>query len=150
MLMMAGAGQLTQEIIMRRLLLASLALIACGGAAPPPDTPDRQSQLNDAKVALKLQGLTPGEPVDCIPLFRARYSTEVIGNVILYKSNSRLVYRNDTRGGCDSSGYGSALVSRNYESGICRGLIIQSIDLFTGLQSGSCSLGSFTPYTKAK
>lgn len=134
---------------MRHLLLASLALIACGGASPPPETPNRQSQLNEAKLTRALHGLTPGEPVSCIAQFRGRYSTEVIGDVILYKVNRRLVYRNDTRGGCDSRNAGNALVSQNFESRICRGLIVRSVDLYTGIESGSCSLGTFTPYTKA-
>jgi hypothetical protein len=125
-------------------MIASLALIACGAAAPAPEPIKDQAQL-----ARALQGFTPGKPVTCIPQARAVYSTEVIGDVILFKANRRLIYRNDTVGTCGSSFRGNVLVSQNYESQLCKGLIMQSVDPLARFETGGCALGTFTPYTKA-
>ncbi len=134
---------------MRRLLVASLALIACGGAAPAPIANAADSASNEARLAHALKGLTPGKPVNCIAQIRPSYTTEAIGDAILYKINNKLIYRNDTTGGCTAQNRYDALVARNFGTRLCRGNIIRTVDTQSGVEAGGCSLGTFTPYTKA-
>ncbi len=135
---------------MRRFVIASLALIACGGAAPAPGSNSAGSKNDETRIAKALAGFTPGKPVNCIPQFRPTYSTEAIGDSILYRFNNRLIYLNKTSGRCDNVRRSDALVIRNVGPQLCRGQIIQTVDLFVGIETGSCALGDFTPYTKAK
>jgi hypothetical protein len=135
---------------MRRFVIASLALIACGGAAPAPGSNSAESKNDETRIAKALEGFTPGKPVTCISQFRPTYSTETIGDSILYRVNNRLIYRNKTSGRCDNGSGSDALVLRNFGPQLCRGQIIQTVDLVVGFQTGACALGDFTPYTKAK
>lgn len=135
---------------MRRFVIASLALIACGGAAPAPGSNSAESKSDETRIAKALAGFTPGKPVDCISQYRPEYSTETIGDSILYRFNDRLIYRNKTSGRCDNGRTSDTLVVRNFGPRLCRGQIIQTVDLFVGFQTGGCALGDFTPYTKAK
>ena len=135
---------------MRRFVIASLALIACGGAAPAPGSNSAESNSDEARIAKALVGFTPGKPVNCIQQFRPTYSTEAIGDSILYRFNNRLIYRNKTSGQCDNGHRIDALVLRNFGPQLCRGQIIQTVDTLSGFETGSCVLGDFTPYTKAK
>ncbi len=129
---------------MRRLLLGSLALILCGAAAPQKPF---NTESDEALIAKQLVGLTPGKSRSCIPQYRAQYSTSAIGNTILYRVNRKLVYRNDTTGGCNDRQNVRALVSTNYGPGLCSGQIIQSVDLQLGFNGGACALRDFVPYT---
>lgn len=135
---------------MRRFVIASLALIACGGAAPAPGSNSADSKSDEARIAKALAGFTPGKPVDCIQQFRPTYSTEAIGDSILYRFNNRLIYLNKTSGRCDNGRRSDALVVRNFGPQLCRGQIIETVDPFVGFANGGCALGDFTPYTKAK
>ena len=135
---------------MRRFVIASLALIARGGAAPAPGSNSAESNSDEARIAKALAGFTPGKPVNCIQQFRPTYSTEAIGDSILYRFNKRLIYLNKTSGRCDNGRRLDALVIRNFGPQLCRGQIIETVDLFVGFQTGACALGDFTPYTKAK
>lgn len=135
---------------MRRLLIASLALIACGGAAPASESAASDPKSDAARMERALKGLVPGKPINCISQFRPSYSTEIIGDTILYKVNRRLIYRNETSGGCNATPGNDALIVRNFGSQLCRGNIIRTFHPISGFETGGCSLGTFTPYTKAK
>lgn len=135
---------------MRRFVIASLVLIACGGAAPAPGSPSTNSKSDEALIAKALDGFTPGKPVNCISQIRPNYSTEAIGDSILYRFNKQLIYRNKTTGGCGNGRLSDTLVVRNFGPQLCRGQIVQTVDLFTRIETGGCALGDFTPYTKAK
>lgn len=134
---------------MRRLLIASLALIACGGGASALTSNPADPASNEARMERALKGLTPGKPVNCITQTRPSYTTEAIGDVILYKVNKKLIYRNDTTGGCTAQNRYDALVARNFGTRLCRGNIVNTVDPQSGVQAGGCSLGTFTPYTKS-
>lgn len=135
---------------MRRFVIASLALIACGGAAPAPLPSAPNAASDEARMERALKGLTPGKPVNCIAQIRPNYTTEAIGDVILYKINNKLIYRNDTTGGCSAQNRYDALSVRNFGTRLCRGNIVRTVDTQVGIETGGCSLGTFTPYTKAK
>lgn len=135
---------------MRRFLITSLALTACVGAAPASTYNPADPANNEARMGRALKGLTPGKPVNCITQIRPGYTTEAIGDAILYKVNNKRIYRNDTTGGCAPQNRYDALVVRNFGTRLCRGNIVSTVDTQTGVEIGGCSLGTFTPYTKAK
>ena len=132
---------------MRTLLtLAALMLpLATVAAAPPALDSDQQEQ----KLARAIKDRVPGKPVDCVPLLRPRYNTEIIGDKILYRRNNRLVYINETSGGCNISPGLDVLVFNNVSSQLCRGTIVRTFNPLAGQTTGGCTLGSFTPYSAA-
>lgn len=132
---------------MRPMLLLPVLLVA-GGLMIAADKPDRRAQEkaeNDAKIAVALKGLTKAETTDCIPL-RETYSTDRIGDTILYKTGRKLIYRNDTTGGCYGLDRGDIIVTKSYTGQLCRGDIARTVDPTSHMPSGSCALGSFTAY----
>ncbi|OYY68317.1 hypothetical protein [Sphingomonas sp. 28-63-12] len=134
---------------MRIMMLATLLLLT-GGAADARNAASKRADEADAiKVAKALDGLTPGKPQSCISPFPRDYHTQTIGDTILYRVSKNLIYRNEAPG-CHRAETGDALVSVNYGAQLCRGQIIRTVDLFSRTLTGSCALGEFTPYTKAK
>lgn len=129
------------------LTLAALLLpLAAVGAAPSAPESDEQAQ----KLAKAINNRVPGKPIDCVPLLRPRYNTEIIGDKILYRRNNRLIYVNQTSGGCNISPGLDILVFNNVSSQLCRGTIVRTFNPLAGQTTGGCTLGSFTPYTAAK
>lgn len=128
---------------MRWLILLATMLPMASAATTPPSS-------DEIRLAKALDGFTPGKPVNCINQIRANYATEVIGPVILYKANRRLIYRNDTVGSCATATGDDILLSQNYESRLCNGLVIRTVNRNARFETGSCGLGLFTPYTKAR
>jgi hypothetical protein len=134
---------------MRRKLL--LALIAASLSLPVAASSDARREKRERKeaeeLATSLKGLESGASRTCIRLNDVR-STDVIGNTILYRMNSRLTYRNQTRGSCSDSG--RALVTRTFNGDLCRGDIVRSVDLLSGIEGGFCVLGDFVAYQRPK
>lgn len=129
------------------LTLAALMLpLTTAAAAPAALESDQQAQ----KLANAIKDRVPGKPVDCVPLLRPRYNTEIVGDKILYRRNNRLVYVNQTSGGCNISPGLDILVFNNVSSQLCRGTIVRTFNPLAGQTTGGCTLGSFTPYTAAK
>lgn len=128
-------------------ILAALMLpLATATAAPA----ERESNREDQRLSKAIKGRIPGSPIDCVPLLRPRYNTEMVGDKILYRRNNRLVYVNQTSGGCNISPGLDVLVVNNVSSQLCRGTIIRTFNPLAGQTTGGCTLGSFTPYTAAK
>jgi len=127
---------------MRAPLSMVIALGAVGVAAPAASI-DRSTA--EERFAKATAGLVPGKPVDCISE-RLPSRLEAAGRRLIYKVSRGLVYVNETAGGCENVARGDALVTRSYTSRLCRGDIGQTVDLTANTPTGSCSLGSFTPY----
>ncbi len=127
--------------------LAALLLPLSMATASPPD---RDHDVDDQRLAKAINGRVPGKPIDCVTLLRPRYNTEIIGDKILYRRNNRLVYINQTSGGCSVSPDLDILVFNNVSSQLCRGTIVRTFNPLAGQTTGGCTLGSFTPYTAAK
>lgn len=128
---------------MRLILIAAVfaALIAL------PTVQAGEPRHTESERLLKLLlGKTPGKPQSCIPLSRSGGS-EVIGGSIIFRENSRRLYRNEPRSGCDSRRIGSGLIFRVTSSSLCRGDVAQIVDFQSGIHEGHCVLGDFTPYT---
>ncbi|HEX7876726.1 MAG TPA: hypothetical protein VF489_09110 [Sphingobium sp.] len=123
------------------LFLAPLLLAGCAGGEPPRLTERQTVQLESA-----LAGKVAGEPVSCISRHPQSNLTVISDNVLLYRVSGRLVYRNDLIGGCTGLNRGDTLIVRTWGSQYCRGDMARSADLVTGMVTGACALGSFTPY----
>ena len=124
------------------LIGGSSALSADNGAAR-----QRQEAKDAAELSRQLAGLVPGRPEQCMQQRQYTDSTRV-GDTILYKFNRSDVYRTDTSGGCFGLRRGDAIVTRSYTGQLCRGEIIQTVDLVSRMPSGSCTFGAFTRYRK--
>ncbi|MET4666673.1 hypothetical protein [Sphingomonas sp. PvP056] len=135
---------------MIRLFLPVL-LLSVGSAALSADTrttsQERQAAKDKAELDKRLAGLVPGKPEQCMQQTRYRDSTRV-GDTILYSATRNDVYRTDTNGGCFGLRRGDAIITRSYTGQLCRGDILQTVDLVSQIPSGSCTFGAFTRYRK--
>ena len=127
-------------------LLPALALI---GAAVPAVAATRVSESGEAKLAKALEGRTPGKPVDCISLNRARSSQIYEGTAIVYQDGSTL-YVNRPSTGAESLRRDDILVSKTYTDQLCRIDTIRLLDQGSRFERGFVGLGQFVPYTKPK
>jgi hypothetical protein len=138
-----GAKRRALECVMKRsLILIAASLFALPAVSSTPKMSDAE------RVEKALVGRSAGKPQSCVQL-RDLGSSEVIGDDIFYRSSRKLLYRNQTSGGCGHRGYGDALITRTYSSNLCRGDVVRTADLHSGFETGFCILGDFVPYKKA-
>lgn len=139
---------------MRPLLFLPLLLTAAACASTPAETArsTARAQATDNKLAAQLAGLTPGPATTCLPLTArsGNLQTKGYGSTILYTVSRDLVYRNETTGGCENIARGDALVTVQPEGRACRGDIVTTFDTASRTTTGSCALGDFVPYRRAK
>ena len=134
---------------MKRIILALglLGLAACTQGAPA----EPQLGVREAKdLDRLLAGKVAGEPVSCISSYDSS-KLQVLGdNILVYRVNKDLIYRNNLQGACRGLAQGDTLVmNRTISSQYCRGDIARSVNLPSGSMSGSCALGDFIPYKTA-
>lgn len=129
-------------------LVLPLALIATGCAMTPAE--QQRQAAADAKahdeMTQQLAGLTPREPVMCINQ-RDIDSVKTYPGAILYKASPNRIYKSDVPPGCRAS-FDDVIVTRTTTAQYCSGDIVRMVDRNTGMLTGSCGLGEFTPYTK--
>jgi hypothetical protein len=122
--------------------MAALLLTGCvGDQTPRPLTPKQTAELDKA-----LAGKVAGEKVSCINREPQSNLTVISNNVLLYRVSRKLVYKNDLIGSCNGLTYGDTMIVRSFGSQLCRGDFTSSANLMTGMITGSCALGDFTPY----
>ena len=134
-----------------RLLPPLLLLLVAGCAATPQETARAQAEQARRvdKLTTRLAGFTPGRPQDCLSDFPGSRPSETVGSTILYVQSSRLIYRNDTTGGCEGMERGDYIVTVSHSGRLCRGDIGQTFQANSGnVPTGSCALGGFIPYTR--
>jgi hypothetical protein len=124
-------------------LLIAVSASACAASAmTEPRTPKAEKTLQR-----ELAGKVAGAPVSCVPPFRTGDMTIVDDNTVLFRASRNRVYRNDPPGGCSPMSWGGyALVTRSISAQLCRGDIVQIVDVGSGQIAGSCALGDFIPY----
>ncbi len=128
------------------LCLAPLLLAGCAGSYEPPKLTEKQmAELEEA-----LAGKVPGEKVTCISRTSQTNFRVISGNVLLYRANRRVVYKNEMIGSCPGLARGDTMIIRTFGSQYCRGDIATSADLVSGITTGSCALGDFIPYRDPK
>ncbi|WP_151953733.1 hypothetical protein [Sphingomonas sp. EC-HK361] len=125
--------------------IAVLAGIAATAALAGSDRKPVESP--QVKFDKAVAGLTPGKPMTCLRE-RTPTSLTAIGNKLLYRASAKLIYVNETTGGCENVARGDTLITKSYGGGLCRGDIAQTVDLPARIPTGSCALGDFTPYRR--
>lgn len=130
------------------MLLAGCLLVGGCAVTPAEQARDRAAAATvQQKLDARLAGLTPGPPTDCIAQYPAVHS-EAYGAKIVYVVSDRLVYVNDTGGGCENMDRGDYLVTVSNQGRLCRGDIGRTFQPTVNIPTGSCALGSFTPYSR--
>jgi hypothetical protein len=131
-------------------LTVPLAGCAAGGTPKDQLPPGQQVSFNDGKTLDQaLAGLTPGQPVSCLPQARSPTSSGY-GSTVLYRVSRTEIYRNDLGPGCEGVGRGDIMVTQNPIGRSCRGDIIQLLDRGSRFPTGSCAFSDFVPYRRAK
>lgn len=126
---------------------AAAALGAAAVVAAPthkPDTP--RADKNRIAYEKLLAGKTPGKPQDCIDTRWTRPQLTAYDGKLIYRVSKSLVYVTDTGGGCEAVSRGDAIVTRQFQTRLCRGDIAQTVNLPARIPSGSCAMGEFVPY----
>ena len=126
------------------ILLVGAALVASCAPAPVGHTPRAAQQLASA-----LAGRTPGQPVNCIPTFRANEMQVIDDETILFRDGST-IYLQKTKGSCPGLASGAnTLVTRSRGiNQLCSGDIQRLGNLPSGVGAGACVFGPFVPYTR--
>lgn len=134
-----------------RPILFLLPMLVAGCAATPQEIARAQSEQAQRadKLATRLAGYTPGRPQDCLTSLPGNRPSETIGSTILYVQGPKMVFRNDTTGGCEGMERGDYIVTTSNSGRLCRGDIGQTFQANSGnIPTGSCALGNFVPYTR--
>lgn len=127
------------------LLLIGAALASCSaGMGPNPEV----SARSQAQLQQMLAGRVSGPAVSCLPPGRSGDMTSIAGGTVVFRSGSTL-YVNNMQGACPNLTSQTALVTRQFGSGLCRGEIAQVIDPTSGITVGSCVFGDFVPFRRA-
>ena len=133
-------------MLARTILASALLLAAAGctqGAPPEPKLGVREA----AELEKALAGKVAGEPVACIAAYNGNNLRALGDNVLVYRANRNLIYRNDLLGRCNGLARGDILVlTRTISSQYCRGDMAHVVDPQVGMMRGACALGSFVPY----
>lgn len=124
-----------------------IASCAPGGTAEPGAaalSPKQAEQLDK-----QLAGKVAGEPVKCLPSYRASDTIRVSDTILLYRSGRNLVYRNDLRSSCPGLARDSdIMVIRQFGSSTCEGDFFHLVDRSSGIRGPTCVFGPFVPYRK--
>lgn len=123
--------------------IAPLLLVGgCAGGYSPPKLTERQT----AELEKALAGKVAGEPQTCLNRRPQTNLTVISNNIVLYRVNRNLVYKNELIGSCSGLASGDTLIVRSFSSQLCRGDFATTANLQSGVQTGACALGDFVPY----
>lgn len=130
-----------------RLSIGIAALVLTAGLVGPSAARERPGQPT---VEQALAGYTAGKPTSCLPTNRSYSSRRVGERTVLFRIGQRELWRNDLPPQCAGIDSVAALVSQTPTGRLCRGDIVNFVDLRTGFQFGACPLGEFVPYRREK
>ena len=126
----------------------SVALAACATTPADRQRAAERAATTEGKLDTALAGLTPGETTDCLPITTRSEQTTGYGSTLLFRVSRGLVYRNETGGGCEGVERQDILVTVSYGGRLCRGDIARTVQPVARVPTGSCTLGSFTKYSR--
>lgn len=128
-------------------IMAAVLLTACSTAP----TEQVRSPQAEEELAKKLAGRVAGEPVKCIPTYRAN-DMHIIDDWTILFEDGRTIYVQNPRGGCPGiANHRNVLVSRPIPSNqLCSGDIQHLFDPVSKIGGGACVFSDFVPYTKPK
>ena len=134
---------------MRRLVLIPLIFVmGCVDAPRQQAAVAAQKAADEIKLARLLKGYTPGPAQSCLPHFR-NYQTKGVGDTLLYSTDRRVIYRNNTTG-CTGVSIGDTIYIPNVEGELCRGHFGITYDSINQLETGRCEFRDFIPYRKTQ
>jgi hypothetical protein len=138
---------------MRKLLGIAAALAAAGCAADAQVEADRtaMAERTEASLAEQLRGYRPaGPPLSCVNLRQLHGNRSAGEGAIVFRASGGRLYVNRPAAGCPQMQFGRHLQFRTTTSQICRGEIVTVVEPSFGGDFGSCVLGDFEPYRKAR
>jgi hypothetical protein len=130
------------------LLLIGGALASCTTAAPQSMRTAQGQQEYEALLA----GKVAGNPISCVPSYRADDMIRIDEQTIAFRDGSSRVYVAHMRGPCSNLTSGNyALVTKSFGSGgLCSGDIARVVDTSNNITVGSCAFGDIIPFTRPK
>lgn len=132
---------------MKIFAFAAVMLLAVTGCTAAEEPPAKLTDKQAKTLAKALDGKVPGAPVACVSMMSGTSRLETLSDdVLLYRVNKNLVYRNDLSGTCNGISRGDVLVLKPTNNQYCRGDIARVANLSAGMQTGGCALGDFVPY----
>lgn len=132
-----------------RYMLPLMLLAGCAMTPAEVAQRDARDAKNVTRLADRLRGYQPGEPTSCVRLLGRSSNVSIYGDTLVYRDGARL-WRTDTGGGCFGLRNDDIIVTRSFNSQMCRGDIVSTVDRASGFPSGSCTYGDFIPYTKKR
>ncbi len=125
-------------------LVASCAPAGTAEAGAAALTPKQAERLDK-----QLAGKVPGEPIRCLPNYQSNQTIRISDDILLYRANGKLVYRNNLRGACPGLARDSdIMVVRQFGSSTCSGDFFHLVDRTSGIRGPTCVFGEFVPYRK--
>jgi len=94
-----------------------------------------------------------GEPVRCVSSFGNSNLVPVSADLIVYRPSGRIAYKNHLERRCSGLGDNDddiLIFDKSSGSRFCKNDIFRAVDRFSGITTGLCRLGEFTPYRKPK
>ncbi len=135
------------------LALTAVALTAaCMGQGPMQTASMEMSPQAESRLVDELRGrVQSGAPLNCVPARTLRGNRSVGEGAIIFRTvGSDLVYVNRPPAGCPEIRPSRAITLSSPSTNICAGDIASVIDPVQRFTFGSCSLGQFTPYRRAR
>ena len=135
------------------MLCAAILVAGCTSSGGPEVSPPAQTQAaeHEADLAAALSGRIAGPPQDCVSEADLGGNKSYGRDVILFSGRTAdVVYVNRPTSGCPSLDFGRAIKIKTPAARLCRGDIVTVFDPVSGVEFGSCSLGEFTPYRRAR
>jgi len=126
---------------MRMTSIALLLVVGLAAGAQAHDTTTPEQLL---------AGRTPGAAQSCIPQSRIDSTRTFDSGAILYKMKGGPDYLNAPSPTCSELRQDRAFASQTPSNSICRGDILRVFDPTSHFDYGSCALGDFIPYARAK
>jgi hypothetical protein len=138
------------ETKMKMIVVIALAGLAAGGVgvASASQGPAERAQARAQRI---LDGRT-AEPAGSCVHQRLLHGNQSLadGGILFGRDGDRLVYVNHPGGGCPDLGGGRFLVTRTPGARLCAGDIATVRESGGNMAVGSCALGEFTPYRRAR
>jgi hypothetical protein len=128
-----------------RITFTIATLVLAGAALTQVAARDRKPPET---VETALAGFTAGPPTSCLPLGRNIASRRVDDRTILFRVSARETWRNDLAPACAGIDKNAAMIAQTPIGRLCKGDIVNFVDLRTGFSAGACPLGTFTPYRR--
>ena len=139
---------------MKAIVMVCAAILAAGCACGGPKARARSQASaaeDEARLGAALSGRIAGSPQGCVERDGLGGNRSFGRGAILFGDRTDdVVYVNRPPAGCPDIGVGRALKIRGTTTQLCRGDIVTVFDPVSGVEYGSCSLGSFTPYRRVR